>query len=562
MESRTAKSFRNTMFGIIGLFANLIINFVAKSIFIRLLGAGYNGVNGLFTNILNVLNLAELGFASSVCYMLYRPLKDNDHETAAKLMNYIAKVYRGIAAIVAVAGCCCIPFLQYLIADDISTLPFTLNQLRIYFAMFLANTVCSYLLAYKRTIITADQNSYIITNIDNMCNVGLNALQIVLLLVYKNYYAFLVIMISKTILNNLIIHLIAGKKYPYLSKYRKLKLDKAEKSAIFKNVQAMFLNKIGNVVLYSTTSIILSAFVSIVEAGIYSNYLMITSQIYSFINIVFNSMTASVGNLCVDKDERYQYGIFNKIQYLANFFAIFTFTCYVCLFNDFITIWLGESMLFPMPVVVMLSLNAMVLYLRRATVTFRDAQALYKKDWYKPIIEAVAGVSLSIGLSFVWGTFGVIFAFTIVMLLVSMVIENHTLFFYGFKYKNGFWKQLLKSVGVLVAGCAFCAFTYWICSFIPLGIGWFVLKMLFCVVFSTGSFFLVTCRTQAFKYYVSIAKRMILNIVSRLKKRRAAEDVSYIRNETVNDIEKKVDQEANTENGDGGGNDLFNKNKS
>ena len=116
------------MFGIIGLFANLIINFVAKSIFIRLLGAGYNGVNGLFTNILNVLNLAELGFASSVCYMLYRPLKDNDHETAAKLMNYIAKVYRGIAAIVAVAGCCCIPFLQYLIADDISTLPFTLAR--------------------------------------------------------------------------------------------------------------------------------------------------------------------------------------------------------------------------------------------------------------------------------------------------------------------------------------------------------------------------------------------------------------------------------------------------
>ena len=534
------------MFGVIGLFANLIVNFVAKSIFIRLLGAEYNGVNGLFSNILNVLNLAELGFASSVCYMLYRPLKEKDYETAARFMNYIEKVYRGIASVVAVAGCCCIPFLQYLIAEDISTLPFTLNQLRIYFAMFLANTVCSYLLAYKRTIITADQNSYIITNIDNLCNVGLNALQIVLLLVYKNYYAFLVIMISKTIVNNLIIHLIAGKKYPYLAEYRKLKLGKTEKSAIFKNVQAMFINKIGNVVLYSTTSIILSAFVSIVEAGKYSNYLMITSQVYSFINIVFNSMTASVGNLCVEKDEKYQYGVFKKLQYLSDFFAVFTFTCYICLFNDFITIWLGKDMLFPMSVVIILSLNAMILYIRRAAITFRDAQAMYKLDWYKPILESIAGVALSIGLSYVWGTFGVIFAFAVVMLFISFVIENHTLFKHGFK--KSCIKQLIRCACVIVFAGALGALMYWICSYIPIGVGWFVLKLLFCVVFSASSFFLVTCRTQEFRYYVSIAKRIVLNVVNRLKKRRITTSVASAENDTV--IKKSVETDQPVQDND------------
>ena len=165
MGSRVNKSLKNTIFGMVGLFCSLIVSFVSRSIFIKILGVEYNGVNGLFSNILNVLSLAELGFASSIAYALYRPLAENDEKSTAVLMHYFAKVYRTIAIVVGVAGCCCIPFLQYLISEDISELSFTLTELRIYFGMYLTNTVCSYLLAYKRTIITADQNSYIISNI-------------------------------------------------------------------------------------------------------------------------------------------------------------------------------------------------------------------------------------------------------------------------------------------------------------------------------------------------------------------------------------------------------------
>ena len=255
MESRVNKSIRNAIVGMIGLFVNLIVTFVSKSIFVRLLGAEYNGVNGLFTNILNVLNLAELGFSIAIAYSLYAPLREHNEILIAQLMNYFVSVYRIIAAVVAIAGCICISFLQYLIAEDISELPFTLSQLRIYFALFLANTVFGYLLAYKRTIIEADQNVYIITGVDNICNVVLNITQIVLLLIYKNYYAYLAIMIAKTIINNLILHIIAGKKYPYLSKYKSVKLGREYKSSVFKNVKAMFLSKIGYSALYSTPSL-------------------------------------------------------------------------------------------------------------------------------------------------------------------------------------------------------------------------------------------------------------------------------------------------------------------
>ena len=391
-ESRMKNSFRNTMFGFFGLLIYQIFNFATRSVFIRLLGAEYNGVNGLFSNILQLLNLAELGFATSVSYALYKPLKAGDEQTTAALMSFFAKVYRIIALVVTIAGCCCIPFLQYLIAEDISTLPFSLNELRGYFAMYLASTVCSYLLAYKRTIITADQNSYIISNVDNLCNIVLYTLQIVLLYITKNFYAYLSIMVAKTIINNLVIHIIASKRYPYLSQYKNEKLPKSERSEIFKNVQALFMHRIGTVIVLSTSSVIISAFVSLIDAGKYANYTMIVTVVNGFINIIFNSITASIGNLCLSDDKEYQYVVFKRISYVSNFFAVFTFVCYVCLFNDFITIWINEDMQFGLPIVLVVSFNAMIAYCRKTVLAFKDGMGLFRKDWFKPITEAAVGI--------------------------------------------------------------------------------------------------------------------------------------------------------------------------
>lgn len=506
MESRVAKSMKNTVFGMVGLFCSLIVSFITRSIFIRILGVEYNGVNGLFSNVLQVLNLAELGFATSIAYALYKPLKEHDEKTAAMLMHYFAKIYRIIAIIVAVAGCCCIPFLQHLISEDISELSFSLNQLRIYFVLYLVNTVCSYLLAYKRTIITADQNSYLVSNVDNICNIVLNILQIVLLYLTKNFYAYLVTMIAKTIVNNLILHLIAGKRYPYLSQYKKDRLSKEKKSELFKNVQALFLHRLGGVVIFSTSSIIISAFVSLIDAGKYSNYIMIVTNINNFINIIFNSVTASIGNLCLGKDKEHQYVVFKRISYISNFFTVFTMVCYVCLFNDFITIWLDKNMLFGMMTVVAISLNAMVNYIRKTVNAFKDAMGLFRQDWFKPLLEAGIGIGLAIGLSYVWGTFGVIIGYTIATIVIAIPIENFVLFKYGLK-RNAMG-HILRLLGTIILSFSLTALTYYICTFIPDGVGWFILEFVFVVLFAAVVYFLVTCRTNEFKYYVDLAKKI------------------------------------------------------
>lgn len=515
--SRVNKSLKNTVFGMVGIICSLIVSFATKSVFVRLLGAEYNGVNGLFTNILQVLNLAELGFATSIAYALYKPLKAGDERATAALMSYFAKIYRIIAIVVTVTGCCCIPFLQYLIAEDLSELSFTINQLRGYFAMFLANTVCSYLLAYKRTIITADQNNYLVTNVDNTFNILLNIVQIILLLIYKNFYAYLATMIAKTVINNLVLHIIASKKYPYLHTYRKEKLSKIEKSAIFKNVQAAFLHRIGSVIIFSTTSIVISAFVSLVDAGKYSNYILIVNNVNMFINIIFNSVTASIGNLCVDESEERQYDIFKKIRYLAFFAAVFSYVCYIILFNPFIEIWVGGDMVMSMWVVFAISLNAMVGYLRKAVNAFKDAKGMFRNDWYKPLLEAGVGIGLAIGLSYVWGTFGVIIGYTLATILIAVPVENYVLFRQGLH--KPFLNQLLILVGVTAFAFAVGAAGYFIGTFIPSGIGWFVLRFIFAVVLAAGTFILVTIKMPEFKYYKNLAVRIFKSVLNKVKQK-------------------------------------------
>lgn len=510
-QTRTSKSLKNVLIGLIGLSLNLIFQFVSRSVFIYLLGAEYNGVNGLFTNVLQILSIAELGFAYSVAFALYKPLSTGDEQTVSAIMNYFAKIYRVIALIVLIAGCICIPFLQYLIADDLSALPFELNELRVYFCFYLANTVSSYLLAYKRTIVTADQNAYIVSNVDNIGSVILYIIQIVLLFIFKNYYVFLTCMIVKTVSTNVVITLISNKKYPYLRKYSKLKINNAERREIIKYVEASFCHRIGGVAIYGTTSVIISAFVSLVEAGMYSNYIMIVNGVTMLVDMIFNSVTASVGNLCVGSDDGHKFTVFRRVSYVSNFISVFAMVCFMCLFNPFVLIWLKNAdMCFNLLVVGAISLSASITFLRKSVNMFKDAQGLFKKDWFKPLIEAGAGVALAICLSRVWGTFGVIAGYAMSTLFIAVPIETFVLFKFGLK--KSFFIQMLYDAGTLVFGAILTLLCLFICSYLPQGTLWFLLRGVICIAVSAGAYVLFTFTTDEFKYFVRLAGKILKKI--------------------------------------------------
>lgn len=520
MESRLNKSLKNTVIGIVFTMLNLIFQFSVKSIFIELLGETYNGINGLFSSILQVLNLAELGFASAVAYSLYKPLNENNEREVAAYMNYFAKVYRVIALAVAIIGACCIPILQYLIKEDISELPFTLAQLRIYFVFYLANTVLSYLLAYKRTIISADQKLYIISISDNIANILLNILQIILLLITHNYYAFLAVMLAKTLLNNIVVHLIANKKYPYLLQYKKDKILPEQKKALYKNINALMLHKVGNVIIFGTISIVITALVGANENGIYSNYVQIINGVNLFINIVFNSVVASIGDFCVNADDEDKYRIFKRLDFLGKWLTVFCMVCYVNLFNSFIkNIWIRSEGIhsFTFSIVFAIALSACVTYSRKSVLIFRDAMGLFKKDWYKPIIESIAGVALAIGLNFVWGVFGIVIGYTVVAIVIAIPIETHVLFKFGIHKKYG--KYLMGQYLTLIFGGVFSLAMYYLCGlFVLKGVWDFAVRALMSLVVPNVLLLIFNLKNDNLKYYMRIVSNAFGKVANKLKR--------------------------------------------
>ncbi len=507
--SRVKRSEKNIAVGMVCVFCNALFTFVTTSVFIRLLGAELNGVNRLFSNILQVLSLADLGFASAVAYLLYKPLQEGDRQSTAALMNYFAKVYRVIAFIVLVAGVLCIPFLQYLINEDINELSFSLNRLRSFFALYLLNTVSSYLLAYKRTILTADQNNYVVSLVDNTGSIVFSIIQIVVLVLTHNYYLYLTTLVAKTVINNVIITVIANKKYPYLKEYKKVSITDKEKKELVQNVKAMFCHKVGSVAVYSTSTIIISAFVSVVDAGKYGNYILIVNQISVFIGIVFSSLTSSIGNLCVDSDLDYQMVVFNRVRYLSDFIVIFTAVCYNVLFNDFISLWVGAGYTFPIYITLMISVNAASPYLRSSINAFKEAKGLFKKDWFKPLLEAVCGMALAIVFCHFWGIFGVVLGYFISSVFIAMPIEDYVLFKYGFKAIAipCYIRQLI----VLIIASSVAVGLGYILNF-PFGILWFILKALIAVSIVVLGYIVCTFKKQEFGYYKTLLKNKITSV--------------------------------------------------
>ncbi|MCH5142258.1 MAG: hypothetical protein J1G07_00885 [Clostridiales bacterium] len=513
--TRTKKSIKNTLVGLVGLVLSLIASFVSRSVFIDILGKSYNGVNGLFANILQMLNMAELGFAAAIAYSLYKPIQEGDERATSAIMNFFAKVYRCIALIVGIAGALCIPFLQYLIAENLSKLPFTLLELKLYFAMYLANTVCSYLIAYKRTLIRADQNAYIISTVDYSSNIIMNILQIVLLYLTKNFYLYLAIMIARTVLSNLILDIIARKKYAYLKTYAKEKILPAESKKIVDNVKVLFLNRIGHVIMFSTQNIFISSLIGVNVTGVYANYALIANNVSLFVTLLFNSVMSSIGDLGVSEGDEHKYAVFKKLEYISNFIIIFATVCYICFYNDFISVWINEEgYTFPLFVVIMIALHSVLSFLRTPILTFKEAFGLFRQDWYRPLVCSALCIGGAIGLGYAfkplsdaWGVFGILLAYVSTVLLVSIPIETAVLFKHGFH--KSCLKQILKTFILLLVAAAATAGFYLLCSLLPGGIWGLIAEIAICFVGVPLLYILCTIKTSNFKFYKELAAKLL-----------------------------------------------------
>ena len=271
MEGRTQKSARNMLVAMAMQLVAMILSFASRTVFAKLLATEYLGLSGLFTNIISVLSLSELGIGSVIIIHLYKPLAENDEEKVCRLMNFYRKAYTLIGFVVIACGVALMPFLDKFVKHDGS-----IPHLSFYFLLFVLRAASSYFFAYKRSLLTAAQQEYICSLVQQAFDVAMKVLQILFLWITRQYVAFLIVSIFTSLGSNLVLSCIVDRKFPQLKKQRKLRLDKAETKGMFKNVSSMMLHKIGNTVISSTDNILISAMIGIVYTGLYSNYILRT----------------------------------------------------------------------------------------------------------------------------------------------------------------------------------------------------------------------------------------------------------------------------------------------
>ncbi|WHQ49459.1 oligosaccharide flippase family protein [Lactiplantibacillus plantarum] len=270
MKNRRKASVINSTVAIIGQFLSLLFSFVSRTIFIRVLGEQYLGLNGLFTNLLNILSFAELGIGSAIVFSMYRPLSEHDIPQIKALMFLYKRCYHIIALILMFGGAVILIFLPYLIAGK-----YDVGNIYIAFLLYLLNSVLSYFWSYKRSIFVANQEGYINSFNQLIFNVVMQSIQIIFLVMYKSYYVYLVIQIVFTVLSNWQISKLANKRYPYLKERVTERVEKKTLSYLKRNVIGMISSKIGGVVVFGTDNLLLSGFIGLAAVGKYSNYTLI-----------------------------------------------------------------------------------------------------------------------------------------------------------------------------------------------------------------------------------------------------------------------------------------------
>lgn len=497
---RISSSVKNLVYALVGQAAGVGINFFARIIFLKILTAEYLGLNGLFSNILSMLSLMELGVGSAMTFSLYRPLATKNTEKVKSLMRLYRISYITIGVLILVVGIAITPLLPYFIDE----MPDINENINIVYILFVVNTAISYFYSYKRSLINSDQKRYIATAYRYIFYFLLNVAQIIVLYVTKNYIWYLVTQIIFTFMENVVISRKADKMYPYLKEKDIKSLEKEDTNKIKKNIIATVGHKIGTIVVNGTDNLLLSKFVGLIPVGLYSNYYLITNALNTILGQIFTSITASVGNLVAIESKEKTYSVFKKIFFLDFWIYGFSSICLIVLFNDFITIWLGSEYLFSLGIVLMIVINFYIAGMRKAVLTFRDATGLYWEDRYKPFVESIINLVASIILVHTLGTIGVFIGTFISTMTTCFWVEPYILYKheFGLSIKSYLKKYVIYTLLVIVTGIIIVV----LCNIINVsGILGFIIKTLICVILINVIFFIMMSRTEEFKYFRNLA---------------------------------------------------------
>lgn len=505
--SRKTNIIRSSFFSMICRFVDIALGLGYRYLFLKTLAIEYLGINGLFSNILGVLSLAELGIANSIVYRLYEPISKEDVNRVGELMGFFRQAYLLIGLVIMLVGLAITPFLQFLIKDT-SEIPSDVN-LYVVFLLFLLQSCSSYLFAHKLTLLIADQKQYLHSIVITIITIIRYVVQYCILISSRDYTLTLVSGIAVTVVLNWVFSLLVSKRYRSVFQV-KSKLGKQDRNEIYKDTSAAMLHKIGGTVLSSTDNILLSKYIGLAVTGLYANYSMIISSLFGVVNMFFSGFTPSLGNAhaVLDKDSRYK--LYKKTLYI-NFLVIgLTTVCIIGLIDDFLLLWLRKAYFLEKSVVVLLSINYYINGTRIISSSYTTACGLFVRDKKRPVIEATLNLLISIVALKLIGLGGIFLGTIISSLLTVFWREPLLLYKYAFeKSVADYWKQYIKSVIVVVLSSLIVHLFVNRMIIVNGNLLLWLLKALICIAVFLLIHFLFYCKTEEYRYILSQVKMVL-----------------------------------------------------
>lgn len=485
--------------------SSILLQFVSRTVFIYILGKEYLGLNGLFTNILQLLALSELGIGTAITFYLYKPLALGDKERVKVLMHFYKKCYNVVGLAILLIGCSIMPFLHKLVNFD-QPLP---ENLYVVYLLFLLQSACTYFFfAYKQSLITADQKLYKVERI-NIVFLFIGCLvDIIVLLVFRAFLPYLIFKVAIVILKNLCIALMVDKEYPYIKEPCETRLSKNEIRLFFKDVYSVAVFNIGSVFFNSLANFIISVMIGTAMVGVYSNYTMITTQAQAIFMIFITSVTASVGNVLAKESKERQKEIFDKLRIYAFVISGIFSLCIFQLINSFINIWLGnldKSYLLSQFAVLFISIDFYINTYCQIHNTFRQASGNFRIGQYLQFIGGAANLALAIPMCKAFGIAGVFAAQVISKMVVTNVpflcMVEQKLF--NATILGTMWR-ILRDMGITIL----MGITIWfLCKNLhQTTVFNFVFESLIVITIPTLLYYFIFRKTEAFTEIVGIIK--------------------------------------------------------
>lgn len=500
---RVRSAAKNIAFGQIGNLVTQLLNFILRTMFIKYLGDTLNGVNDLYTSVLSVLSMAELGVGTALNYSLYKPVAVGNIEKIKSYMQLYKKAYKVIGIVIAVIGTGISPFLPYLVGQPKGI---SLRDLTLYYFIFLFNTVSTYFVAYKYSLVNAEQKNYIQTNIITITKVITACLQIAVILTTGNFYVYLLTAAFVELAQKIFVSYYLNQRYPYLKEKNVQKLSPEETGEIVTKTKALVFHKVGDVARLQTDSMIISGFINVTLVGFVGNYNLILNSIANMVNTVFNSVLSGFGNLIATESKEKQYQLFKVYRFFACWIYGFSAVGFFLLLTPFVSLWVGEEKTLAFTMVSCILIDYYFKGDRIVLSNFKTAAGVFEQDKYLALIQGVVNLIISIVLVQKIGLTGVYIG-TIVSGLIANITKPFIIYRVILEKPVGHYfadslKYLLTLTAILVFLSGIKVILMPQVTVLTFGIMFLVICLVFNLIF-----FLLFRKTEEFGYLAGLVKR-------------------------------------------------------